>query len=70
MLLLIRQPQQVHSRAALYNALWGPLMAGDDNLLDVYVRHLRRKIERSGQATLIQTVRGVGFMLKPGEPKG
>ena len=69
LLLLIRQPHQVHSRDSLYNALWGPLPSGDDNLLDVYVRHLRRKIESSGAPTLIQTVRGVGFMLKEGEAK-
>jgi len=69
LLLLLRQPQQVHSREAIYTALWGPLVVGDDNLLDVYVRHLRRKIERSGAPTLIQTVRGVGFMLKAGEAK-
>ncbi len=69
LLLLIRQPLQVHSRETLFSALWGAQVVGDDNLLDVYVRHLRRKIERPGQPTLIQTVRGVGFMLKPGEPK-
>lgn len=69
LLLLIRQPQQVLSRETLYTALWGELLMGDDNLLDVYVRHLRRKIELSGAPTLIQTVRGVGFMLKPGEIK-
>jgi len=69
LLLLIRQPNQVHSREAIFTAIWGPQVVGDDNLLDVYVRHLRRKIERPGQPTLIQTVRGVGFMLKPGEPR-
>jgi two-component system, OmpR family, response regulator MprA len=69
LLLLIRQPQQVHSRESLYAALWGPQIVGDDNLLDVYVRHLRRKLERSGAPTLIQTVRGVGFMLKEGDVK-
>ena len=70
LLLLIRQPQQVHNRETLFNALWGEQVVGDDNLLDVYVRHLRRKLERPGWPTLIQTVRGVGFMLKPGDPKG
>ena len=39
---------------------------GDDNLLDVYVRYLRKKLEPPGKPTLIQTVRGVGFMLKEG----
>ena len=69
LLLLIRQSEQVLNREAIYTALWGPVLVGDDNLLDVYVRHLRRKIERSGAPTLIQTVRGVGYMLKAGEAK-
>ncbi len=68
--LLIRQPQQVHSRAAILQAVWGEHWVGDDNVLDVYVRALRRKLERPGTPSLIQTVRGVGFMLKEGPPRG
>jgi len=49
--------------------VWGQQWVGDDNVLDVYIRALRRKLEREGQPTLIQTVRGVGFMLKEGLPK-
>jgi two-component system response regulator MprA len=67
--LLIRRPNQVHSRAAILEAIWGENWVGDDNVLDVYVRTLRRKIERPGAATLIHTVRGVGFMLKEGAPR-
>jgi len=69
LLLLLRQAQQVISREAIFAALWGEQVVGDDNLLDVYVRHLRRKLERPEAPTLIQTVRGVGFMLKPGAPR-
>jgi DNA-binding response OmpR family regulator len=47
--------------------VWGENHYGDDNLLDVYIRYLRRKIELPNLPTLIQTVRGVGFMLKEGE---
>jgi DNA-binding response OmpR family regulator len=56
LLLLIRQPQQVHSRSAILAAVWGAHWVGDDSVLGVYV--------------LIQTVRGVGFMLKecPAKP--
>jgi two-component system, OmpR family, response regulator MprA len=64
--LLIRLPNQVHSRGAILEAVWGEHWVGDGNVLDVYVRTLRRKIERPGAATLIQTVRGVGFRLKEG----
>ena len=37
---------------------------GDDNLLDVYIRYLRQKVELDNTPTLIQTVRGVGFILR------
>ena len=67
--LLLRQPNQVHSREAILNAVWGEQWVGDDNVLDVYIRALRRKLEREGRPTLIQTVRGVGFMLKEAPPR-
>jgi two-component system response regulator MprA len=66
--LLLRQPNQVHSRQEILNAVWGEQWVGDDNVLDVYIRALRRKLEREGRSTLIQTVRGVGFMLKESLP--
>jgi two-component system response regulator MprA len=69
LLLLIRAPNRVHGREAILTALWGENWVGDDNVLDVYIRALRRKLERTGQPTLIQTVRGVGFMLKEGPPR-
>ena len=67
--LFLRQPNQVHSREAILNAVWGEQWVGDDNVLDVYIRALRRKLEREGRPTLIQTVRGVGFMLKEAPPR-
>ena len=69
LLLLLREPGRVHERRAILNAVWGEGWIGDDNVLDVYIRALRRKLERPGAPTLIQTVRGVGFMLKQGEVK-
>ncbi len=45
------------------------LDAGADDLLDVTIRYLRRKLELPGEAKLIQTVRGVGFVLKEGAGK-
>jgi len=67
--LLIRQPAMVQERRQIMNLVWGENWVGDDNILDVYVRALRRKIEPAGSPTLIQTVRGVGFMLRPGDLK-
>lgn len=69
LLFLLRTPEQVRSRAAIMAAVWGEHWVGDDNVLDVYIRALRRKLEPSGQPTLIQTVRGVGFMVKEGALK-
>ena len=67
--LLLSQPNQVHGREAILSAVWGEHWVGDDNVLDVYIRALRRKLEREGRPTLIQTVRGVGFMLKEAPPR-
>ena len=69
LLLLMRHPNQVQERRSILATLWGENWVGDDNLLDVYVRYLRKKIEPVGKPTLIQTVRGVGFMLKEGQPR-
>ena len=66
---LMREPGRVQSREQLLHSVWGEGFVGDSNVLDVYVRYLRRKLEPEGQPTLIQTVRGVGFLLKPGAPK-
>lgn len=64
---LMQAPNRVLERATILHQVWGENHFGDDNLLDVYIRYLRRKIEFPGEPTLIQTVRGVGFMLKQGE---
>ncbi|WP_411873149.1 response regulator transcription factor [Vulcanococcus limneticus] len=64
---LMASPNRVLERQAILRAVWGENHFGDDNLLDVYVRYLRRKLEPAGRPTLIQTVRGVGFMLREGD---
>ncbi|HGY5556962.1 MAG TPA: response regulator transcription factor [Prochlorococcus sp.] len=56
--------EKVHKRDAIMKAVWGEDFFGDDNLLDVYIRYLRQKIEQKDAATLIHTVRGVGFILR------
>lgn len=69
LLQLLLQANAVVERQALLAAVWGDDFYGDANVLDVYIRYLRQKLESQGQLTLIQTVRGVGYMLKPGAPK-
>ncbi|MFM7653075.1 MAG: response regulator transcription factor [Vulcanococcus sp.] len=66
LLVLIRQPAQVQTRDQIMGQVWGFDWIGDPGILDVYIRSLRKKIEVAGCPTLIQTVRGVGFLLKQG----
>ena len=68
LLCLLKAPRRVQTREAIIRTVWGENHFGDDNLLDAYIRYLRKKIEQKGQPSLIQTVRGVGFMLKEGAP--
>jgi two-component system response regulator MprA len=64
LLYLLRHKQQVLPRHQILTAVWGDSWVGDDNLLDVYIRYLRKKVERPDLEALIHTERGVGFMLK------
>ena len=69
LLQLLLQANAVVEREVLLAAVWGENFYGDPNVLDVYIRYLRQKLEWPGMPTLIQTVRGVGYMLKPAAPK-
>jgi two-component system response regulator MprA len=60
----LRHPNQVLSRNQLLVNVWGPDYAGDDNVLEVYVGYVRKKTEAGGEPRLIQTVRGVGYVLR------
>jgi DNA-binding response OmpR family regulator len=61
---LLKEPNRVQERQKLVQEVWGKNHYGDANLLDVYIRYLRKKIEQPGKPALIHTVRGVGFILK------
>jgi two-component system response regulator MprA len=61
---LLRHPRQVLARGLIYERVWGYDASLSSNSLDVFVGHLRRKLEASGERRLIQTVRGVGFTLR------
>ena len=61
---LMRGAGRVLERNEIMRGVWGENFFGDDNLLDVYIRYLRQKIEGSGDPPLIHTVRGVGFILR------
>ena len=60
----MRAGGKVLERAEIMRGVWGENFYGDDNLLDVYIRYLRQKIEAPELPTLIHTVRGVGFIVR------
>ncbi len=61
---LLRHPRQVLVRDLILEEVWGYDFGGEDNVLEVYIGYLRRKTEAGGEARLIQTVRGVGYVLR------
>ncbi len=61
---LLLHRNKVHTRDELFNGVWGSDFLGDSNLIDVYIRYLRGKIDDAYEDKLIQTVRGVGYALK------
>jgi two-component system response regulator MprA len=62
--LFLRHPRQVLRRDVIYEKVWGYDFGGESNVIEVYMRYLRSKLEASGQPRLIHTVRGVGYVLK------
>jgi len=62
--LLMRNPGRVLSRSMIYEQVWGYDFGPSSNSLDVYIGYLRRKTESGGEPRLVQTVRGIGFVLR------
>ena len=60
---LANNPSMVMSREQLLNKVWGYDFDVDTNVVDVFIGYLRKKLEIDGQKRIIQTVRGVGFVL-------
>lgn len=62
--LFLRHPHQVLTREVIFDRIWGYDFGGESNVLDVYIRYLRQKLEENGEPRLIQTARGVGYALR------
>ncbi|HEX8742029.1 MAG TPA: response regulator transcription factor [Thermoleophilaceae bacterium] len=62
--LLMRHPRQVLPRSTIFERVWGYDFGPSTNSLEVYVSYLRRKLEAEGGPRLVQTVRGVGYVLR------
>jgi DNA-binding response OmpR family regulator len=57
----MRHPGQVLSRQQILSAVWDYDFDPGSNVVDVYVSYLRNKLDRRGEPSLIQTVRGSGY---------
>ena len=61
---LLAHPRQVLTRDQILERVWGYDFMGDSNIIEVYVRYLRLKLEADNETRLIQTVRGVGYVVR------
>lgn len=66
--LFMSHARQVLPRASILQAVWGADFDPNSNSLEVHIGYLRRKMEEGGEARLLQTVRGVGYVLRPEAP--
>ncbi len=67
LLYLLKHKQQVLSREQIIEAVWGYDYYGDTNVVDVYIRYIRKKVDFLDKDPLIHTVRGVGYVLRKGK---
>ena len=64
---MVQNPGIVLSRDKLEQHIWNYDFTGGSNVIDVYIRYLRKKIDEGHDKKLIHTVRGVGYVLKEQE---
>ncbi|MFC8718601.1 response regulator transcription factor [Kitasatospora sp. NPDC057198] len=64
---LARRPDQAVPKTEILDAVWDSAFRGDVNIVEVYVAALRRKLDRAGAGPRIDTVRGIGYRLTPGQ---
>ena len=63
--MLLQRPGQVFTRSVLLDAVWGGARDTYANVVDLYVSHLRKKLDRDSGPSHIRTVRGVGYAFEP-----
>jgi two-component system response regulator MprA len=62
--IFMRHPRQVLTREIIFDRVWGYDFGGESNVLDVYIRYLRQKLEGDNESRLIHTVRSVGYVMR------
>lgn len=65
---LLDHPGEAHTKADLLEAVWGAGFDGDPNIVEVYISHLRHKLDEPFGRSAIETVRGAGYRLRVEEP--
>lgn len=63
LVLFLRHPNQVLTRGQIYDDIWSYDFGGESNIIEVYIRYLRTKLEAEGEPRLIHTKRGAGYIL-------
>lgn len=63
---LMRHPDQALRKSAIIAGVWDEFYEGDDNIVEVYVSYLRKKIDAPFGTRSLETVRGIGYRLRPG----
>jgi two-component system, OmpR family, response regulator NblR len=63
---LMEHPRETLNREQILENVWGEDFDGESNVIEVYIRYLRLKIEEEGEKRLIHTVRGIGYVLREG----
>ena len=64
---MMRNKNIALSRSQIESNAWGIDFDGESNIIDVYIRYLRKKVDDDFDVKLIQTIRGIGYMLKSPE---
>ena len=62
--LFMRHPRQVLTRDMIFDRVWSYDFGGESNIIEVYIRYLRQKLEITGETRLLHTVRGMGYVLR------
>ncbi len=62
--LFLRHPRQVLTRDMIFDRVWGYDFGGESNIIEVYMRYLRQKLEVGNESRLLHTVRGMGYVLR------
>lgn len=65
--ILMREPGRIFSRGELFERIWGRAHTYETKTVEIFVMRLRRKLDMPGQPSVIETVRGIGYKLSPGQ---